>query len=85
MKLLFITTGLLVTSLISSQNNRLHNIDVHSGIIINVEPEQKIAKATYFVAKEDVIKINYKKSRDITSIRAFRKATQLRSKKSNKC
>ena len=85
MKLLFITTGLLVTSLMSSQNNYLSNIAADTNININVEPEQTIAKTTYYVAKEDVIKINYKKSRDLTSIRAFRKATQLRSKKSNRC
>jgi hypothetical protein len=69
----------------SSQNNYLSNIAADTNININVEPEQTIAKTTYYVAKEDVIKINYKKSRDLTSIRAFRKATQLRSKKSNRC
>ncbi len=39
----------------------------------------------YFVAKNEVIKINYKKSEDLISIKSFRKTTQLRSKNKRRC
>lgn len=39
----------------------------------------------YFVAKNEVVKINYKKSQDLISIKSFRKTTQLRSKNKRRC
>jgi hypothetical protein len=40
---------------------------------------------TYFTAKAEVIKLNHKKSLDLISIKAFRKASQLRSKETIRC
>jgi hypothetical protein len=39
----------------------------------------------YFVAKTEVVQLNYKKSQDLISIRSFRKTTQLRSKNKRRC
>jgi hypothetical protein len=40
---------------------------------------------TYFTSKTEILKLNYKKSFDLISIKAYRKATQLRSKQLRVC
>lgn len=86
MKLLFLLTGLLVSPLMSTSQSISTTEEKNpqqKNILLNSDAQ--LMSARFYVAKEYVVKINYKKSRDLTSIKAFRKATQLRAKRTIKC
>ncbi len=89
MKKLIILTALILTPLtMMSQNNTpsiVNDVTVLSQIDTNTTVVSNIRNHTYFASQKEAIKLNHKKSLQITSIKAFRKAAHIKSRDTNRC
>lgn len=72
----------LVTNVIAQKKSNLINTEIKKEVVTKASYTYK---ADNLSAKESVLQINHKKSQDLISIKAYRKATQLRSKKIRVC
>lgn len=75
-------TIVLAITATGQKNSNVINPEIKKEITTNISYTYK---ADNLSAKESIIQMNRKKSQDLISIKAYRKATQLRSKKIRVC
>jgi len=85
MKNLTILVVLILSPLTMISQNNQEVINDDTILKTSTELVSNIRNHTYFAAQKEAVKLSHKKSIQLISIKAFRKAAHIKSKDTNRC